>query len=187
MSTALMAWQLWVFWLLGCIVITHFQVPDCLVKVSDCPDITCSIAFNIFPQVSVFCCLTETTTHLTLEAKELRAVLSKFGLTSFLGWHPRLQMYIPVFTFIRPVCYIKAGSFHAKRHKWMLFSESRIDLAGVSLVVITDWRSQSTLLLIYRYISGEAPCAPRHAPDGNTAAGLQISVKLHQLYTLNYM
>lgn len=67
------------------------------------------------------------------------------------------------------------------------FSESGIDLVGVGLTVITDWRSQSSLLLIYRYISGEALYAPLHMPDGNTTAGPQITVKLHQLCTLNYM
>lgn len=29
-------------------------------------------------------------------------------------------MCIPTFTFIRPVCYTKAGSFQVKSHKWML-------------------------------------------------------------------
>lgn len=55
-----------------------------------------------------------------------------------------------------------------------------------SLMLITDWRSKSILLLIYRYISGEAPCARLHMTDRNATAGLQISVKLHQLYSLSY-
>lgn len=53
-------------------------------------------------------------------------------------------------------------------------------------MLITDWRSKSILLLIYRYISGEAPCARLHMTDRNATAGLQISVKLHQLYSLSY-
>lgn len=52
---------------------------------------------------------------------------------------------------------------------------------GVSLILITDLRSQFTLLLIYRYITGEAPPAPLNTPDGKTTAGPQISVKLQQL------
>lgn len=63
------------------------------------------------------------------------ATPSHFRLTSFWGWHPFLDTYIPTFTFIKPVCYIKAGSFHAKSHERMLSLRAEL----IWLVLASWW------------------------------------------------
>lgn len=56
--------------------------------------------------------------------------------------------------------------------KGLSLKAESIDLVGGGLAVITDCRSQSPLLLIYRHISGDASHALQHTPDVHSAAGL---------------